>query len=164
MINLGEAKKVLMYDPATGAFIWIARCSNRTKIGSLAGTISSEGYRVITVHGVRHYAHRLAWAWMTGSFPIGLIDHKNKDRLDNRIDNLRAATHKQNAENSGIRSHNTSGIKGVTWAKDRCKWVAQIHHNGKHKTLGYFDDPKTASDAYQAAANSLFTHHPEATT
>lgn len=164
MNNLEELRKVLNYDPATGVFIWLARLSNRAKIGAEAGTIGSEGYRTITVHGSRHYAHRLAWAWVHGSFPTDLVDHKNKNRLDNSIDNLRPATRKQNAENSGIRSHNTSGFKGVTWSKDRCKWVAQINHNGEHKTLGYFDSPALASTAYSQAADKLFTHHPELST
>lgn len=68
----------------------------------------------------------------------------------------REATTSQNNQNVGIRRHNTSGYKGVTWNKWHQKWRAQIAVDGRNQHhLGYFDDPREAALAYDAAAVEL---------
>ena len=55
------------------------------------------------------------------------IDHHNHDTLDNRRNNLRACTNSQNIQNrKGSQVNSTSGIRGVSWRKDRMKWEAKI--------------------------------------
>lgn len=92
--------------------------------------------------------------------PLGkgeFVDHINGDTLDNRKANLRLATRQQNAFNvRANRSNNSSGYKGVTYFKSRNKWVAQITHNYKHITIGYYDTPEQARDAYNEKAVALF--------
>ncbi len=89
--------------------------------------------------------------------PSGMeTDHINGDKLDNRHSNLRISTHAQNAANRGKQSNNTSGHKGVTWYAKRSKWQAQITVGKKHKTIGYFKDPKDAARAYDEAARKYF--------
>lgn len=83
-----------------------------------------------------------------------VVDHINRDKLDNRRDNLRIVSHSQNHLNSGLFKHNTSGYKGVTWDKERGKWKAQIKWNGKNKNLGLFLLPEHASAAYQEAKSA----------
>lgn len=78
------------------------------------------------------------------------VDHRNRNGLDNRRENLRLATHSQNLWNRGDYINNTSGHKGVYWSKEKGKFYARITVNGKVKNLGYFlllDDAANARDA-----------------
>ena len=69
-----------------------------------------------------------------------LIDHINRNRLDNRKSNLRIVDNQHNSFNQTIRSTNTSGVIGVTWWKRDQNWSAQIKYNYKSHRLGYFDN------------------------
>jgi len=80
------------------------------------------------------------------------IDHQNRNGLDNRRSNLRLATQPQNNANTGPRSTNRSGYKGVFWDKQAKRWRAQIRVNGKRTHLGRFSDPWEAAEAYNRAA------------
>lgn len=82
------------------------------------------------------------------------IDHINRDKLDNRKDNLRYATVSQNSINKAPSINNTSGIKGVT--KKRGKWQAQINKDGKCVYLGTFKEKEDAASAYNVAAKAMF--------
>jgi hypothetical protein len=89
--------------------------------------------------------------------PIGMYtDHINFNRRDNRRSNLRSATNGQNMMNRGKQANNTSGYKGVTWSKSANKWVAQLHHNGRHLHLGCFGSREEAAAAYDMAAIKLY--------
>lgn len=81
-----------------------------------------------------------------------MVDHINRDGLDNRRENLRLCTHAQNQRNSQKNKNNTSGYKGVTWDKQRGKWHSQIVVNHVRIRLGFFDDLIKAAQAYDAAA------------
>ena len=77
-----------------------------------------------------------------------LVDHINGDGLDNRRDNLRVASPSENSRNQRRKSSNKSGFKGVCWHKYTKKWTARITVEGKQKSLGYFDTPEDAYEAY----------------
>ena len=127
------------------------------------GTLHSAGYRALWISNRRVYVHRLVWEYVHGDIPEGMeIDHINRVKDDNRICNLRLVTHKQNGENHLAPSTNTSGIKGVHWSEERCKWVAAIHHWGKIYQLGRFTNVEDAQAAYAGAAALLHTHNPHA--
>ena len=80
------------------------------------------------------------------------VDHINGNKLDNRKCNLRQATKNQNEHNTPMRATNTSGYKGVSWAKQNKKWQAQITVNSKHKHLGFHTTKEAAARAYNRAA------------
>jgi len=82
-----------------------------------------------------------------------LIDHINHDPLDNRRENLRIATNRQNMQNMTRKT--TSKYPGVSWVKDGCKWRAEIWMNGKSKYLGIFKDEREAAKAYERACREL---------
>lgn len=89
--------------------------------------------------------------------PEGLMrDHINRNRLDNRRENLRICSNLQNSRNKGVDGRNKSGYKGVSWDKSRNKWEANIVIDGKSKFLKYSDDPLVAARFYDEAALHYF--------
>ena len=82
-------------------------------------------------------------------------DHIDKNKTNNNIINLRWSTSSQNNCNQDIRIDNTTGYKGVTWAKSRQKYKAQIRINGKETHLGYFQKPEDASQVYEEKAKEI---------
>lgn len=97
-------------------------------------------------------AHRVAWAVHYGEWPEKDIDHINQDKGDNRICNLRLATDQENLRNIPKFSTNTSGYKGVSLIKKTGKWNARISTGSEYKSLGNFDTPEDANEAYIDAA------------
>ncbi|GAA0857706.1 hypothetical protein GCM10008916_12500 [Clostridium nitritogenes] len=83
-----------------------------------------------------------------------LIDHINRNTLDNRKSNLRLATNKENSFNKSIRSDNKSGYSGVDLRNN--KWRAKIKYNGITIHLGYFIDKDEAILNRQLAEQYLF--------
>jgi hypothetical protein len=145
----------LDYDRATGFFTW-RETKGRARAGARAGNTNWDGYRRIKVNGHFYAEHRLVWLVEHGEFPTQEIDHVNRMRGNNQIDNLRLVTRKANMENTGRHGRNTSGFKGVGFSKAAQKWRAFIGHNGKVKALGYFLTPELASAAYQEARKKYF--------
>lgn len=141
---------VLDYNKETGVFIWLKKLSARGAVGKIAGT-TSYGYNAINIDGVRYFAHRLAWLYVYGQWPKQEIDHIDRNRRNNAISNLRDVSRIVNALNSGERSDSSSGIKGVTFCKQRNNWQAQISLSGKNITLGRFDTLDEAAIAYKSA-------------
>jgi len=80
------------------------------------------------------------------------IDHKNRNTLDNRIENLRICTPQENSRNRAVSIVNPSGYKGVFYRKDRNIYYSMIQINGKQKYLGYFKKAIRAAKAYNDAA------------
>lgn len=80
------------------------------------------------------------------------VDHINGNGLDNRRENLRLASSIQNSFNRGKTSQNTSGFKGVTWNKERKKWLARIYAGENFIFLGWHLSKEAAAKAYDNAA------------
>ncbi len=155
-ITAERLREALSYDPLTG--IWTRRIttSSNARAGAIAGCLTPIGYLVIRLDGRLYASHRLAWLWMTGVWPSSALDHKDLNKSNNKWDNLRESTMSQNLANTRRRSDNTSGVKGVTWFKERGKWMAKIQVQGKFHTIGYFDDLEIAAAAYAEAAKRYF--------
>lgn len=114
--------------------------------GSAAGSVNGRGYCQTTIHQKIYFVHRLIWLLHYQKMPF-MLDHINGDRLDNRIENLREVTSSENSQNRSISSRNTSGIKGVSWFAQSCKWKATIMVNGVHNYLGLYVDIRDAEKA-----------------
>lgn len=140
MITQSELKERLHYAPETGVFTWIKPASNRVAVGSVASawraTRKGEKRLSINVNGRRYEASRLVWLYVYGEFPDTLVDHVDTDPGNNKVDNLRKATNQENLFNQGPFRNNTSGFKGVSWDKDREKWLAKAILAGKQRFLG----------------------------
>jgi hypothetical protein len=154
-----ELNNILDYNPTKDEFTWLKNF-HVSKIGTRAGSVDSKGYRRIKINGKLYKEHRLVWLWYNGYLPTKDIDHKNGIRDDNRIDNLREATNAENAQNLGKYKTNTSGYTGVSFDEKTGKWRASIKKNGKSISLGYYDTPEEARDAYLKAKSELHTFNP----
>lgn len=148
--------EVLNYDPATGIFRWKVATSDRIKVGSIAGHTDERGYVLIGLDGKLHTAHRLAWLYTYGLYPSGDIDHRDLNKSNNALSNLRAASRSENKANVSLPTSNTSGVKGVSWNKRARKWVAHIRVNYRKKHLGLFETKEAAAAAYSRAAEQAF--------
>jgi hypothetical protein len=157
MITQKQLKTLLHYNPNTGQFRALVTRGNKPK-PCIAGQIitghkDGGGYLRIWIYGRQYSAHRLAWLYMYGSLPQ-MLDHKNGNRSDNRIDNLRQATRTQNCINARRYKNNTTGFKGVTKLNNG-SFRAQTMHNKKGIHLGLFDSAQAAHAAYVAAVKEL---------
>jgi hypothetical protein len=146
MTDLEALARLVTYCPSLGEF----RAGGR-----LLGTNQSRGYTSIKYAGKAVLAHRLAWFMCYGTVPRS-IDHINRDKRDNRIENLRQATASENQCNRGVQSNNTSGCAGVALNRQGTKWQAYIKKDGRRKHLGVFERKEEAIACRKAAEAELF--------
>lgn len=155
-LTLERFHQVMTYDPETGIFYWVVSGRGRYP-GKRAGTVHTKlGYRTISIDKERLLAHRLAWFVMHGVWPPNEVDHKFGVVGDDRISQLRCATHAQNRKNSCRPRTNRSGYTGVTWNKNRRCWQAQIVSDNRYYYLGKYDSPEEAAEARSTAAKEMF--------
>lgn len=140
---LRRVKDHLAYNPEDGIFTWKVH-RQAAKVGGMAGSKDKDGYVVIYYNGKNFKAHRLAWYFCFNEMPSDTIDHINRIRDDNRIENLRVVTQIEQMQNMGMNKNNTSGYTGVYWYADRSKWLAQVRYKGAVHHVGFFDDAATA--------------------
>lgn len=144
--DVRHLRECLSYDAETGVLRWKARRSN-VPAGTVAGYVDHRGYRFIRL-GKLLLAHRVAWAIHYGAWPERDIDHRNADKGDNRIANLRLASRPQNNANAHSR---TALPKGCYRLKNRQRWYSQIKVNGRNVRLGTFATPEAAAAAFMRA-------------
>ncbi len=152
MTDAERLREAVDYDPETGSMTWRKPPANRCKVGDAVGSKGRDGRVGTYFLGKRRRVHVLAWLYMTGEWPVGVIDHANGDPSDNRWGNLRAATHRQNMQNKRRQANNQVGLKGVSFHRLSGKWFARINVNGTVKSLGYHSSPEAAHEAYRKAA------------
>jgi hypothetical protein len=113
-------------------------------------------YRSFTENGRREFVpmHREVFS-LAGVSPIGEIDHRDCDGLNNQLDNLRSCTHAQNACNRRMQKSNKAGYKGVWMRPKAGTYRAQVIANGVRRYLGTFDTAESAARAYNLAALEL---------
>lgn len=160
LLDRALIEALIEYRPATGRFHWLVErrgYHGGVKPGDIAGTLK-DGYIQIIIDQRIYAAHRLAWFLMTGAFPPKgrEIDHINRNRADNRWENLRLVTRSQNNMNAGLRSDNKSGQKGVGRRKDTGKWYARVTVQRRIILLGHFGSYDEAVAARRAAERRYF--------
>jgi hypothetical protein len=152
--------ELLRYEPETGHLTW-KTTRGRAVEGQTAGwqnlaLKSTTPYLKIQIDQKAYFAHRVAYCLHTGVDPLGKqVDHIDGNGLNNTWSNLRLASGSQNCANTGIRSSNTSGYKGVHYYKRNKKWGAIIRDGGRSQFLGLFSTPELAHMAYCKAAAEL---------
>jgi hypothetical protein len=150
------------YHPDSGDLVWKARPqshfptlkgmrkTNSCCAGKKAGW-ASKGYLKVRIAGVNYFVHRIAVLLMTGSMPPDAVDHINGDGADNRWENLRCVSRRENQKNLRMRRTNTSGVMGVGFRPGRKQWSADISVDGKIKHLGRFETKEEAALARKCA-------------
>ena len=141
-----------IFDYKDGNLYWKERRGGKIVEGSKAGGYNPSGYFNVEINYVKYRLHRIIFMWHHGYLPKE-VDHINGNKLDNRIENLRAATKSQNLRNTGIRKTNSSGYKNVTWRKDNKTWAVALRYNGKPLHIGFFKDLELAGLVAEEARN-----------
>jgi len=140
-----------IYNPETGEITW--KSTNKRAIeGTKATSLSSNGYLIIKIthEGTRYafMAHRVAWLLQTGSWPLGVIDHVDRDKVNNSWDNIRDCSQSQNtARRKTIERKLPRGVVYHYKASKKNPYMVQL----KNKCLGYYATAEMASEAYEKA-------------
>jgi hypothetical protein len=128
----------LEYEPSSGRLLWkVSRGGPIGKPGIEAGTVKTCGrYRSFVLNHKRYYTHRVIWEIVNGPIPEGMcIDHLDGNGLNNRIENLRAASLSANQRNRRVGKNTPLGILGVmahrggftvSCASKYVKWTADF--------------------------------------
>ncbi len=163
-------RQLLRLDHETGRLWWLSReptwfatkrafsTWNTRYAGKEAFTATSgKGYRHGAILGRTCEAHRAVFALVHGRWPAGgEVDHRDGNKLNNRPDNLRAASHTENTRNRGGDAESTSRFCGVCWDSRCQKWRAHATMHGTFHHLGRFIDEVDAARAYDEFARA---HH-----
>lgn len=148
-LTLEEAHALLEYDPDTGAFYWRLKASPFVTAGAKAGTRRRDGYIRIRIQGREFAAHRLAWFMVHGEWPHPEVDHRNRDKTDNRLDNLRVVTssgNKLNRDDAILAGYG----KGYSFHAKSGKWQAQCRWDRRMVYLGLHETEEQAREAVMA--------------
>lgn len=150
-LSVDTVRNMFDYNPDTGIFTWKNPTSKRVSVGQRAGVVSQNGRRYIGVLGEHISAHRLAWFYVHGVWPVS-----NLAQLDGNYDNcslvnLREETPGETARKAIMRCTNRSGARGVSWKADKKLWQATITRHGQRVFLGTFDTVDEAAAAYEKA-------------
>jgi hypothetical protein len=147
MLTQERLKEIVEYDPDSGVFS--AKKEKRTHKKKDSVGFMSGGYLAAKIDGKTYFLHRLAFLYMTGSFPSDCVDHENRLRTDNRWSNLRPVSRAENRKNHPINIRNTSGHQGISFRKDRGVWIVRVGA----VYVGYF---KNIDDAISARDKACF--------
>lgn len=159
-------RELFRYDPVTGELFWRRRDA-KWFMGPRSATMAANwnsrfadkpalitedrhGYLYGTLFLSHAYRHRVAFAIHHGFLPPE-IDHEDRDVKNNRIANLRPATHGENMENLPLFSTNSSGVNGVSFNKRRGLWRAYLNRNDRQIHIGYYDQIEDAAAAREIA-------------
>jgi hypothetical protein len=149
MITAAELLKIFEYRD--GQLYWKIKSNKNKKIGDKAGTLSHD-YEQIRIKGKIILTHRIIFAMHNGYYPK-IVDHINGIKNDNRIENLRECTQRENTYNQKLRKNNNSGYKNVSLIKNTSKWKVEIRINGVKKHFGCFDNLELANLVAEEARN-----------
>ncbi len=149
-------KELFDYDRKSGLLRWTVG-GRRKRKNRIAGTLRSDGYIKVGVDGEKYLAHRIIWVFVYKCCPEE-IDHINHVGCDNRLENLRNVSRKENTKNIRVSTRNKSGVVGVHWQKRYCNWRVIIGVKGKTIHIGYFHDFNDAVRAREKA-NAKYGFH-----
>jgi len=114
--------------------------------------LNSKGY-VVAITRTESGAKFVRMHRIVMSAPNNLqVDHIDRNKLRNTVDNLRLCKNGENIRSRGLRRDNTSGFVGVSFDKGYSKWQAYIKVNNRRLFLGYFDNKEDAARAHNIAA------------
>jgi hypothetical protein len=156
LLTKDRVLELLTYNPEEGSFSYRIDRGPNAKLGQTAGTLCQDGYVAVTIDRKKYKCHVLVWLVETGELPDSQLDHKDRQRSNNRFSNLRKATSSQQIANTSKRSNLTSKYKGVHWKKSDSAWRACIVVNGKQIHIGQFKTEEEAAMKYNEYASKYY--------
>lgn len=140
--------------------------SNRRGKSKLIGCSDANGYLMVTLYAdsdgkkKNFRIHQLVAMVFLGHKPNGntmVVNHIDGNKLNNNASNLEIVTNRENSSICYRKNEDafTSSFVGVSWAKDRKKWVSVIEFMGETIYLGSFDDETDAGNMYQEALKNI---------
>ena len=147
-MNAEQARELFEYDPETGLITWKKKTSkySRALIGDVAGYLEGKtGYLRVKINHEKYYVHRIAYAIHFGAWPEGDIDHINGNRSDNRIDNIRDGSTRQNMWN--LKVHRESDLTPCVRhrkEKNTNQWIAEICIGSNRNYIGSYPTKELA--------------------
>lgn len=145
-LSAETARYYLRYDEESGKLYWRRQPNRSVMPGQVAGSKRNDGYVVVMLAGHVYLAHRLIWLIKTGNWPEREIDHINRDKSDNRWDNLRDV-------NRTVNERNKLGKVGCY--PNRGKFLATVGVGAKSINLGRYETEQEARFAYEVAKREL---------
>ena len=168
ILDIEQLRNLLRYDPDSGKLYWLPRQPTmfpnegawRSWMTRYCGkeaftSKTDKGYFHGTILGQNYAAHRVAFAIHYGYWPDADLDHADRERTNNKIENLRIATTSQNMSNRTKAINRSSKFRGVHWCNRDKSWIAKITKNRKIRHLGNFRDEANAALAYDNAAKEI---------
>jgi len=163
-MQIEHLRKLIRYDPETGMTFWRERgawvvdeglqtdLARRKFNAKYAGkpcmaAFDKDGYLRGWILGQMHRAHRVVYAMHHGVWPSDTVDHANRNRTDNRIENLVDATRAQQQVNRNVQKNNSSGAPGVHFDNKKNKWIARETVQGRRAYLGFYESKEEAIEA-----------------
>lgn len=134
-----------LFDYKDGNLYWKTKTTKFSPIsaGKIAGALSSNGYINIGINNKLYLNHRIIFLYHHGYMPK-LIDHIDRNKQNNNIENLREVTRAENRVNAKLQKNNISGCRNVNWSKKERKWVVQMAVNKKKLRFGTYYDLEVA--------------------
>ena len=159
LINKEILNELFTYND--GLLYWKKKVSDKVCVGSPVGSIKNDGYLRTKINRIDYSNHRIIFMMHHGYLPK-ILDHIDGNRLNNKIENLRAASPNENLYNSKKSVINTTGKKGVSWIKKRQRYRVAVLVDKKYKFCGYFKDFELAclvSDEARSKFHKEFARH-----
>ena len=154
LITHDRLLELVTYDSDTGIFYFNSTRGGNHK-GDVAGSLHSLGYIFLMLDRVTYTAHRLAWFYCFEEWPEKFIDHIDRNKSNNKLDNLREASREENGLNTSIRKDNKTGYKGVSFNKSRNTYIARMTVKGIKMYLGAFKTAKEAAEVIENKSREL---------
>lgn len=159
-LQLTRLHELLAYDPETGSFVWKVP-QRKWAAGSVAGRLHKSAggkrYWILKIDGEQILAHRLAWFYMTGTWPFPEIDHDDGDGLNNRFINLKETTRLKNSKNLSLHRKSATGVTGVR-IRPGGRYEAAIFLDGQRHYLGMHATLEDAARVRRAAETAMNFH------
>lgn len=140
-MNKDYLNRVFKYSPSdddSRPLVRAVTTNARAKKGDRPGYMDPRGYVTVYVDGRKEYMHRVVYCFFN-DLGFDEIDHIDRNKRNNLIENLRDSDRFENGVNLPIRSNNTSGCSGVHFSKKYKKWQVRVRVKGKRLYFGSFD-------------------------
>lgn len=146
-------KKMFDYDPNTGIVTRkISRSGRGGKRGTIVNTLNDKGYLYVRLGARSLPLHRVIWLWWYGYWPEHNLDHIDRCRTNNRINNLREVSNQCNARNRCVRRTSKTGVTGVGWCNRQQEWSVNICPGKSEKRFLAYCEDFTEAVAHRLAA------------